>query len=442
MIRKLLPVFTAAMISVLSGCGGSSGGSDNASNPGIDPDLTGLKSADANSPYANTAPLCVVAEAQSSACSFNTLPLIGMNSSTPSNDDILAHTVVSHDWMAERFAEVLPLLPEDLRGLFRGVTAIVIGSDIRPSFYSRLTGAMYIDPAYLWLTVAEKNTISTDDDFRAGFGNGLQFISLWTYLNGSNRGWQRFSLTDDRTRTIEDLPARLSALLYHELAHANDVFPPSMVGTIDKDDDPLTAVDQLEPFWASTTFSRGGDLPLTSDLLYDVAQVLFYGNEASQSILDLTGTDLGIEFELDYASDDYAYASQFEDVAMIFEEIMMHKNFGFDRVLAYTNQPDSNTPNLNCSHYIVEWGQRNRIGSDFLRPRVEHVLRHMLNKQDVSEYFVNLPEPVNFEIGESYCDNFSLTAPATTSSKSSDVYKNDLPVESIINEPIERHPMR
>ena len=67
-------------------------------------------------------------------------------------DAIMQRLVVSHDWMGQRFKEVLDILPAEILQLMSGVTAVVIDDDIRPSYYTNWTGAIYLDPANLWLT--------------------------------------------------------------------------------------------------------------------------------------------------------------------------------------------------------------------------------------------------------------------------------------------------
>ena len=68
--------------------------------------------------------------------------------------------------MAVRMREVLTQMPPELLLIMRGVTAIVISYDIRPSFYWQGTGAIYIDPERLWLTTAEQSTIDQTPDYR------------------------------------------------------------------------------------------------------------------------------------------------------------------------------------------------------------------------------------------------------------------------------------
>ena len=74
----------------------------------------------------------------------------------------MERVVVSHDWMGVRFEQLMRRMPTDLVELFAPVTAIVIGSDVRPSFYSSFRGTINLDPGFLWMSVPEKQTISVE----------------------------------------------------------------------------------------------------------------------------------------------------------------------------------------------------------------------------------------------------------------------------------------
>ena len=396
---------------LISACGGGGGsGNDSGSGGGSVrlPDGT-LKPAEANSPYAATIIDCVTAEETSESCTQNRLPLIDNQSEPPTIDQILAQTVVSHDWMAERLRQYLNVAPADIRRLMGGVTAVVIASDIRPSFYTTLTGAIYLDPANLWLTNSEKATIDQDPDFRAGFGSELGFVSLWRYVDGNQYAWDRYRLDGTEERGIADIVRPLSQLLFHELAHANDFVPPQMKAALNPSDSILVSINRIASERASNQLAN--QAPLNSDLLRELADVLFRGADATQDELLLTPSQVGLEFEIDGASDDYSYSSQFEDVAMLFEEIMMHYHFGIDREVAYTNRPGENAL---CDDYVVAWGYRNRISEPHVLARAESVLQWILGENDVSRYLESLPEPRSMLDGVGWCTNLSSFGAGST----------------------------
>src|SRR6185436_14104494 len=87
------------------------------------------------------------------------LPVIGQENPDPVIDTIMGRVVASDAWMGTRVREVLSALPEQDLWLFRPITAVVVGRDIRPSFYSAYTGAIYLDPADLWITNQERAVI-------------------------------------------------------------------------------------------------------------------------------------------------------------------------------------------------------------------------------------------------------------------------------------------
>ena len=81
--------------------------------------------------------------------------------------------------MGQRFEQVLiAMLPETL-DLFIPVTAVLIGSNVRPSLYSRKYGRIKLDPKYLWLSNSEKLTISQAPDDRGEYGAAMKFDSSW-----------------------------------------------------------------------------------------------------------------------------------------------------------------------------------------------------------------------------------------------------------------------
>ena len=95
---------------------------------------------------------------------------------TPDIEDILNRTLVSHQWM-KRFEQYLrdSVVGQDMLNLLRGVTAVVISAEVRPSFYWAVTGAIYLD-ADNWLTPVERDTLNEAPDYRAGFGAELQLL--------------------------------------------------------------------------------------------------------------------------------------------------------------------------------------------------------------------------------------------------------------------------
>ena len=348
-----------------------------------------------------SAPLmnCLV-RVETGACTFANVPLIGMQTSAPTVDDIMSRVIVSHEWMGTRFREILERMPPDMLLLMRGLTGIVISYDIRPSFYTSQTGAMYLDPDRMWLTEEERAVIDTAPDFRGEFAKKLDFIMLWRYVDGN---------TDIRAfeRSLESISVRTAALLFHELAHANDFFPAVGHEGLNRN----TNISALANPALSTRLAN--TLPLTSTVMKSLAQVSFNSNNVQPTPAEaaLTAEDVAVEFPSDNANDYYNYSTEFEDIAMAFEEAMMFVNYGISRDVAVTNFPDSNT----CNDFVVAWGQRNRIGDPGVQARSVLAVEQLLPERAavIEDALANMPAPQQMAPGVNWCDNINLTSNPT-----------------------------
>lgn len=385
---------------LLAGCG--SGGDDKKT---VDPFtiLQPLSPYYSGSAYANVMEGCVKARTEEALCSLQTLPFIIDDVATdevPSVDAIMSRVVTSHPWMGIRFRQALVEMPSTIRRLMLPLTAIVISSDIRPSFYSGGTGAIYIDPAELWLDLEEKRSIDPDPDFRSGYGDGLSVMPLSRFVRGSDWAWDYYPLSGSETRSITDIVMPLAALLFHELAHANDYFPPDLIDSVNRRQAPWqVAEDTFENSVSGQLFEV---MPLTSQLLMDLASVRYHGETATNEMRLLNAQEVGAEFEPDGAAIDYAYASIREDVATLFEEVMMKHYFNVDREVAFADML-TDEPSNYCDDYILGWGYRYRIGDPLVKSRAEFVVQRQLGQSDVSDYFDTIPEPQSLALGEDWC---------------------------------------
>ncbi|MEC7470358.1 MAG: hypothetical protein VYC51_10960, partial [Pseudomonadota bacterium] len=232
---------------------------------------TDLRPFNQTSPYADALQACVYNNTVENSCDFDTLPLIGMETMSPSIDTILDRTLVSHHWMGERFREFLTqsAAAEDIIKLLRGVTAIVISYDVRPSFYWVRTGAIYLDARNFWRTPEERDTLNTIPDYRSGFGNELQFGIYWRYVKDGEYYYPQSSLpaSSRQSKSFVQLEASLAWLMYHELAHANDFFPPASWASISSSSDPLS---HFQRFGAQSSI-MSANYPLQSTLLEGLA---------------------------------------------------------------------------------------------------------------------------------------------------------------------------
>ena len=359
----------------------------------------------ANSPYKQALESCVYNNVNARSCNFSQLPLIGQVHDMPTVDDILDRTVVSHPWMGERFRGYLEqsAAGQDMLALLRGVTAVVISYDIRPSFYWTATGAIYLDARNFWGTAAERDTLNEAPDFRSNFGSTLQVGVFWRYVkdNQPYMPGQRFSINERESRTFEALEADISWLMYHELGHANDFFPPSLWPSLSMSTNPLAA------FRANGTDSDSmiQSFPLTSAQLKDLAQVSFAGQDPNTAQRGYTGDDIQRFFEPDSASSYYSYLNEREDYATLFERFMMQYRLGASADVGIINTVDNPT-------FDVTWGQRDRFND----PKVQDRLRFTVNRVypelgDIRSLQENeLPSPVFLRSGVPWNSNIDLSS--------------------------------
>ncbi|WNO08922.1 hypothetical protein [Teredinibacter sp. KSP-S5-2] len=400
--RLLAPLIFILLVSACGGGGGSGSkalASNSSSSPSQQADLFDIQTYKSTSPYAADIPNCVRVEEVNNSCTLTTLPIIGKDSlgNTPTVSQIMDHVAVSHDWMAIRFEQILQALPTEMLYLFNAVTAIVIDADIRPAYYTGVTGAIYLDPAYLWLTVEEKRTINPKADYRSGFSNDLNFRVLSHYIKNGAPLRLSGSLTDSSTRTLDQVVPIFANLLLHELTHANDFLPPATHDSVAVNKPVSTAILENQANWLSSQLYQTS--PLNSTLLKELGQVMFFGEQATNFQKALTPEQVGEAFETDHASDDYAYATEREDAAMLFEEAMMRYFFGYERDIAFTNASNS----VYCSDYIIKWGARNRLGDQDVKARAQFIADAILPNINLDLFFQDYVIAESLPLNMTWC---------------------------------------
>lgn len=351
------------------------------------------------SPHAAKLRDCVFSNTRSTSCTLGDLPLLGGETDAPTIDDVMDRVLVSHPWMGVRFREVLEALPDDMRLMLRAVTAVVISSDVRPSFYWTRTGAIYLDPETLWLTPAEQAVIPDTPDFRSGFGSDLQFAIPWRWVKDNN--YASPSTTPGASRTLDDILLNIGALLYHELAHANDFFPPEQ----------QRGLSSTLEIWRTTARPSVSDdleslMPLQSDILVGLARVRFHGDTATATQRGYTPADVAGFFKADTATAFYNYSTTREDLAMLFESVMLRARFGVERDIAVTNNPQGD--DVTGADYIVEWGQRNRVGDAAIKERARYAVARLLPEVSLDAYIDAMPGPREMRQGENWLQNLDL----------------------------------
>ncbi len=372
-------------------------------------DLSDLRSYNPDSDYAEQLATCASAYQQNLECKIGTLPPLSADSSDePTVDEIMDRVVVSHQWMGDNFRAALTeqLLPIEIRKMMRPLAAIVIDDDIRPSFFLSGSGMIYLDPKYLWLTSDEKSTISEVQDFRSAFAPQMTALPAWRYLNGDEYAYPS---NDSTSRSATEMSYSLARLLFHELAHANDFIE-------------LERLPSLSPEagFSSLLNPEGGQMsehvqashPLQSSTLLNYAAALYLGEPASEFTKSLSGINAGAHRNSEGANATYNYTTRYEDFAMLVEETMMLRHFGFRRDTAFVEQEVTGTDSSGeaLTDYVVYWGQRGRIGDTLVRPRAQMAMEKLLPDISWGSFFDSLAEPSEMAVGATWLDNLDLTA--------------------------------
>ncbi|RXJ74120.1 hypothetical protein CS022_05715 [Veronia nyctiphanis] len=142
-------------------------------------------------------------------------------------------------------------------------------------------------------------------------------------------------------------------------------------------------------------------------------------------------------FATDGAAHLYGYSDHdrygAEDVAMLFEEVMMFIQYGAVADVAFTTNPDPNT--AKCADYIVRWGQRNRLSDLSVRTRAQAVAEEILGRSLATELSAlpNNATPLQTEVDWCTAQNRQAVSPKNRNvngqgsglDRTSDVFKED-----------------
>jgi hypothetical protein len=344
------------------------------------------------------------------ACTLATLPFLHQTTggAEPTVAQIMDRVLVSHDWMGAVFEQFIAGADKaDIRRLLNGVTAIVIGAQVRPSFYYGLTGAIYLDADNFWLTPEQRDVINEAPDFRSDFDRDLAYSGVWRYTLNDNNVFLPWPATARLTRTVDYLLYEAGWLMYHELAHASDFLPPATRGALNN---AATVWDNLGPRYQASQLPSdelARTLPLQSAEMRALAQVKFQGATATPTQRAYTPLQVAGFFAPDRATDEYNYSTTREDIAMLFEEFMMFRNHGVRRDVAIT---DKIGPTTTGDTLIVRWGSRGRVAETAVRPRVKLAVGSLAPWIDPASVDA-FPAPLAMRAGESWNANLVLPAP-------------------------------
>lgn len=358
-------------------------------------------------------------------CSLQTLPFLHQTTGggVPTTEQIMQRVLVSHDWMGANFEAFLnsPLASSDLKRMFNGVTAIVIGAHVRPSYYYALSGAIYLDGDGFFLTALQLDNINEQPDFRTGLDRELGYSGLWRYVLNNGNIFQLCSISGRGGRPQDCLLYDSGWLLYHELGHAADFMPPAEQPTANLF---VSAWDNISPRFNGRQLPSDlldGTHPLSSAQMKALAQVKFFtgppadpsssvGGIPYATLRGYTPQQVADFFRVDGAGDEYNYATTREDITMLVEEFFMQKNHGIRRDVAIT---DKITPATTGNTLIVRWGQRGRVGEPAVRTRVDFSVRRLAPWVLAADpnAVTNLPPPIPMRAGESWNANVVLPGP-------------------------------
>ncbi|MBC7454656.1 MAG: hypothetical protein H7335_13310 [Massilia sp.] len=357
-------------------------------------------------------------------CSAATLPLLQTEAGVgaiPSVAQIMGRVLVSHDFLGANFEQFL--LTQDTQGDFRrllaGVSSIVLGAHVRPSYYTPATGAIYLDANNLWLTPEQRDVVTEVPDYRLAFDDALHYSAFGRLVKNNSYARRNFSSTARITRSTEELVLEIGRLLYHELSHASDFFPP---GQRDLSGTQSIYANVVSRISAQTLASDAlaNQFPLQSSEMKALGQVLFQGALASDAQKAYSGADVGRFFAADRASDDYAYSihqgsNSREDLAMLFEEFMMSYRHGVQYDIAFTSLY---APGMRAEQVIVGWGERGRIAEAAIKPRLKLVLAQIAPWIEPG-VVDSLPAPILMRAGVSWDANLAISADSAFAQPSS-----------------------
>ena len=338
-------------------------------------------------------------------CTFADTPLIAQITTSPTVEDIMSKVLVSHDWMGSQFEKFLQEHDEfdDFKNLLRAVTAVVISYDIRPSFYNPTTGAIYLDPDDLWETPAQRDTINSAPDYRSGFGSELQFEMPWRYVKDNDYAYYYYPSRYRISRTLDNSKYSFAALLYHELAHANDFFPSTRWLTYSDSKTVYDAVNevyqarQIESDFLQNNYPLDPQYLSGGNELTKLAQVRFRDPDAIQEYQkSFTMEYVANMFKTEGAPQFYSYSTTREDFAILFDGFMMYARYGVNRDVAVSDQDYNN----------FVWGQRDRKGESWIKPRVSFVASSVLPEfSEASGIISNLSPPLSLDNTVSWRDS-------------------------------------
>lgn len=342
-------------------------------------EIGAVKPYNPNSQFAAEAAVCIYAEDEKDSCTLSKLPLLGISKDKITVDDILDRTLISHPFLGEAFKQMLMRMNPETLQMFGSINAVVISDRINPSFYYSTSGAIYLSGNYFWSNIEERKIVTKVVDYRNDFGTSLQFGTDFDFIKDKKSISSRLM---NNSRTYNEMFFPVVRLLFHELAHANDYFPPSFYRESKTLDLTQTYREiSNDRYYNYKLISDNQPSQLASDTLKELGKVLYRGNTASEAQNLLLATEVANAFEKDVAVAFYSYSTALEDLAMNTDVSLMLYYYDTSRFEVIYKYPESNFIVPEDYDYPIVWGQKNRILIPAIKERAVYAVKNILGDE-------------------------------------------------------------
>lgn len=338
---------------------------------------------------------CVYANTEQKSCKVASLPLLGLSKNKITIQDILDRTLISHDFLAVAFKEVLYRMPTETLQMFGSVTAVVISDKITPSFFYANTGAIYISGKYFWSNKTELSIVNGVRDSRAGAGYLLQYIFDHDYIKNGKSISDR---AQDSFQTYEEMTPKAARVLFHELTHANDFFPRKYYSQMVVENKKSYITTAYDHYDNKEITSMNLPTQLFSSKLTHIADILYLGGSATQEDVSTLAEEVISEFRSDLATDLYSYSNHFEDLAMCAEEALMLYYYNMPRFVLVIKLPRPNFDPPENYIYEIAWGVKSRVADPAIKNKavfaVENDLGIKISQQISDRLDATVPKEI------------------------------------------------
>jgi len=325
-----------------------------------------------NSPYSKAILKCALKK-DGRGCTPKNVPLLGMRDEELNSDYILKNTIVSHNFLAKNFKEYLNSIHNKyLFALFSSVSGIVITDEISSSFYYSPTGMIYINASYLWKSHEEFTILKFKKDKRFSRDERKKISTDVDFVKNNKIIYFE---SHKKERTLENLQPNLSRLLFHELTHANDVYPSNQFYSLNKTKSYLKL--RTARYESKELVSRQMVYPLTIKA-WEYA-IFFVDNELIHPNSHIfTKKDFMDDFVPNIAMVFYSYTTNREHLAMMMENYFMLFTEHFETCNYAYYRPNNNKSEL-------FWFQKNRILQPNILLEAKNAIKLMLPNTLASE---------------------------------------------------------